>query len=787
MSATMRNIGLGIGVLALVVVAAFAGWVMADRFSGGGDTPDTVSVLRYPLVPRGEDADATLEWIGQEQDQTALAMSQEASTVEPLGSPEAGGQSTRALPVSVFPPVVTEDTVEADDDTTTSTGSIGSGDAAEPEIPSEAVFEDAPYLRGIVDLSDVVIADPIGTLDIDICAGPARLPETPLGCPIGFGGTIVPFDGSLPGDSSPAGGRPPTGFTAFGTDTLYVRMFRRSSLAEHTAVKAVPWSADWTRPEQGCEPGEDPRGPEGILTVPRPTIPIDTASDPTGWPWDPEFDTIDLYALDLTSGTEYAICTYWLDTSAPGTVVTFWESTRVATASARHMKVSVIGYDTVNLSIDQDPIGPFDVLTVNSSCDGYTSFQTDWPGVGRFERLSPSWTLCDVGSMSGILQNGGIPIVSVIHYEDLTPPTASRAWLDIDRDDVLCERDCSYGFVTGVALPDVDHAATGSGRTTRWRAGRLNLAVEFDDPIETRTGWVLGEPESFDTSDRLDPPPVLRLVNAVPGTNDYTLMRVGDGSFGTYRSFVIGNDVPVTVSAELLDWSGGPPCVPGGGTPPAYDSDGASTSHFFSFEGLCLGTSYALRVTAVDDAGVAYDVSNRRYTGDSANLYSFRTRDVSEHPQMYATLILPDQPGLGACFQVGEFRLSPASAGVHDNMRETLDVERAWITARWYQSQVQPQLVENKFDATLPSPPITFRLADVEPHEMDNWISISTQMIPDSPCWPRTVGFPPPVWLSANPTLTELFAGVTITNGTDTYPQLQVRAVWPHGVPTPSV
>lgn len=790
MTRPLKLAGTALGSVVAFAFFALAGWGIADLLSDDPVPEATVAALRYPLMPVGEDEEATLEWIGEEQDQTAVAMADNAAEDEPLGSSAAGAQAVRIAADSSFPPADVEDLEGSTDESGLAT-EAGLGDPAEHGIPVE-VFGEAPYLRGRVDLTGIVIADPVGPVDIDICAGETRLPESPAGCPFGFGGTVVPLDGEI--TLAAVGGRPPTGFTAFGTDTLYVRAFRRSSVAEGISVKAVEWSDDWLRPEQGCDPGDGP-APTDRLTRPRDTIDIDTTSNPAGWPYDPDFDTLDVYGISLAEGTAYAICTYWTDVSGVGAVVSYWESTRVVTASARRVTVSVTAFDSFNLNLRSAPLDPVEMLTVQVSCDGHHSASFAWPGVGFVETIDPRAVLCDLDSVSAILQNGGIPFSMILQFEDGTPPAVSRAWLDIARSDITCRSDCSDGFVAGFALPDIEHELDDPGGTfaippTLYRAGRLSLFVEFDSPPDLSTRWDLGEPQSFDTSDRIvEQPPVLTRVAMGSRTTDARPEAAGAG-FVTGRTFSIENEVPVSVRVRLLDagfpTADGEPCIPGGGPAPSYASVGPSTSHGFAFEGLCLGKDYYLEVTAVDDSGVSYDVWTRTSAGAGANLFLFNTRlrtgPTFSNPgytfDLRAELILAPLSE-GGCYWLGDLELRDSHFGgvaaPIDNSRANPPAIVEWDTARWGQESLRPRYLGSP--TTSPSPAITFFIMAAEAVELQNHISISIQQAPGSRgVCSRRGDYLADMGLSTDPTLTELLAGVTVTDGSEPYPQLRLWA-----------
>lgn len=810
MSRLFKIFGLVLGTVLLFALAAVAGWTITG-WLGVGETDsadDHLALTQYPLVQEGEDVEATLDWLSEEQDLTAAALTDGADASAEMGAAAAGGQAARLIsePVALGESAGTSDGSNASAAESASEGS--GGDPGDEPLPPD-IFVDTPYLAGRVDLTDVVIADPVGALNLDVCAGPTELPETPAGCPDGMGGTILAIDDHTDPPVMPTvGGRPPTGFTAFGTDTLYVRAFRRSAVAETIWVDAKPWSDEWENAVEGCDLGDAVPADAGVAyRFPRSTIPIDTTSDPSTWPYDPEFDTLDVFALGLDVGTLYAVCVYWVDSSA-ASVVSFRDSAAVATASARRVSVSVLGFDSVNFGGHGDPVDPISLLQVGAVCDGHHGVSFEWPGEGRYVRPSPPTPLCDFGGVSSLLQNGGFPAHTILTFEESGDPAVLPAWVDIQRSDLLCRADCLDRFVTGFALPDVDHelidpGGEGAIPPTVYRAGRLSLLVEFEDSAEPRHGWFLGEPVSVDTSDRVyEPPPVLTRVEMIRPPLGERAYPFGAGSFATTRDFVIENDVPVSVSVELLDTGfggpGGPPCVPGGGTAPSYTSTGPATEHSFALDGLCLGEDYYLRVTATDAAGVSYDVRRRWSPTDPADLFFFTTllrtgatRSTPEYTfDLVAELVLGPQPG-GSCQRLGDLTVGDpywgGAAEPRDNSRgddplhlyvgPSVVVE--WDAARWHQNSAQPRYVTQERSATLPSLPITFRIDDAEARELGQTISIEIDVAPPAAsCSGRRLAsdFSSSLGLSASPTLTELLAGVTLANGSSDYPRLTLLA-----------
>jgi hypothetical protein len=776
----------------LVVFAGFAitGYAVANRMAGDSGARE-VEMARYPALPvDGATQDDVLDWVTEQQDRTALAMTEDAESE--AGNPAAGGQSIR---------VVREDSgVAGSDAETTGTTTVETGEGSgipEGAIPPE-VISDAPFLAGLVDLSDVVIADPIGSLDIDICAGSERLPSTPVGCPPGFGGTIIPFDGDLTPGGTEQSGRPPTGFTASGTDTLYVRTFRRSSVSESVRVRAIEWSDEWSGPEEGCNPGDGV--PESDAIFPVTTIPITGTTNPEAWPYDPDFDTLEVFALRLQEGTDYAVCSYWVDSSGVGLAVTYWEGTRIVTASARRVTVTLSRWDTVNFrDVDHHIVGEIDRVQFSARCEGGQTFIVDWPGEGRYQGWDSPAVVCEITHLSDLLVSGGIPMTAQLSYFTTAgDPETLRVdvWLDIDRSDILCRVDCVESAGAGFPLPDVEHEEyeptdfRSAIPPNEWSAGRWGVIVDFSDPSGTSHGWSIGEPVSFDTSDRVvEPPPVVTSFSMVERRNELSY-EVGEHSYATSRRFVLRNDEPVSAQVEVFDWEGGStvggtPCTPPGTPVPAYENLTPATEHDIQLDGLCLGEDYLLQVTVTDEDGTTYDLTDRRMTGDFADKYTFNTRyrtgPALTFPMyvydLHAELVLGPEEG-NACFMVGDLHANGVASPI-DNSRASRDAIVAWDTARWGQDSTMPRFVREEPTSTAPSPPLTFDIRDAEAHELGNRVSISVDYVPNTTgriCRRHSYLDATDLGLSAVVTLTDLSEGVTITNGTDPYPLLRLQA-----------
>lgn len=187
MSRSLKTLAMAVGGLGIFAVFALAGWALTDLLADQDEVTDleTVALTEYPLQPADDDIVEQLAQLGAEQDLTAEGLSGTGGegtddTIDgqgKLGSAAAGGQTIR---------VVERSTIEFEESSTTDDPSP---DSEEP-IPAD-LLDDLPRLLGGLDLSEIQVADPVGPILIDVCAGPERLPEIPEGCSFGFGGTIL--------------------------------------------------------------------------------------------------------------------------------------------------------------------------------------------------------------------------------------------------------------------------------------------------------------------------------------------------------------------------------------------------------------------------------------------------------------------------------------------------------------------------------------------------------------------------------------------------------------------
>ncbi len=210
MNRTTRTLAMAAGSVALFAAFAVAGWAATDWLASSDDGTaefETVALEVYPLVPAQESPADRLSQLGFEQDLTYQALNGEApgdgngdsSLIGgSLGAAQAGGQIVQMVDPSLTR--VVDVTLPTTGDGTpptlleTEPGSSVDGDTVEEELPAD-LFDDVPFLFDHLDLRDIRIADPVGPLLIDICAGMTPGATPPAGCPPGgFGGTIHTLD-----------------------------------------------------------------------------------------------------------------------------------------------------------------------------------------------------------------------------------------------------------------------------------------------------------------------------------------------------------------------------------------------------------------------------------------------------------------------------------------------------------------------------------------------------------------------------------------------------------------
>ena len=705
-----------IGSVALFALFAVAGWAITDWLTPDQDSSpelETVALSEYPLNPILEDIDEQLTQLGIEQNLTELALSESTdnegdSQDSSLGAAVAGGQTVRMVSRAA----IETGPRRTDDDSATSTPA---GDA--DEIPSE-VLDDTPFLFDHLDLSDIRVADPIGPLRIDVCAGPELLPESPGGCSFGFGGTIVTTDADVdpsisaalfspdgsasqceasddttwrllvrisapgtlhlemwngsPDSDPPAGavagsfdvpadvaasmttsldagesstdsdgffcisvpamrgevvvehyvvssypphggsrgpssrqsfnsrsGRPPSGMTPFGLDTLYVRTIRTAT--EEMWVKAVEIDPG-TPVHDVCNTGGREIGPRGPTpsgvgqdadVIGRLSWSVPITIDEV-WPYDPLYDTVDLFKLDLLAGNQYAVCTYAVDLS-PGFSegVIFSEAAFVATPTARSMLVRIAGVGGIDRTPEVERLG-FDVLPLAPGC-GNTS--VEYPGVNRREEIDRILCGQDGGtSVSNVVINGGFPVTIVTKDLVGSDQVETNAWIPVDSADIVCGTNCGGSLSRTVRIPVKGLAYTESNRS-RHQIAYVDLVVEFlPPPSNGFTEWNLGTPDAFDNTD-----PALPQHPRVHLRHIATTLVHAEADAGPSATAVVEVFADRVISGVIGVDPSAPTCARDAVTEQALSR---GISQTITFSGLCLDSSYGVTIDVVDDSGI---------------------------------------------------------------------------------------------------------------------------------------------------------------------------------------
>jgi hypothetical protein len=449
------------------------------------------------------------------------------------------------------------------------------------------------------------------------------------------------------------GGRPPTVLLPEGVDQLTVRTFARSA-REYVNIQPVEIGA--VEEYGGCDIDD-----VGDLTAVRPrmAVPIDTSS-PGDWPWDPDFDRMELWVFALKPDTQYVICIYWVDTTGAGSVVTYLEEHPVTTASARRPRILLSRWDTFNLGSQGPPVSTPERFEVRIPwCGG--SWTHTWPGLGLSDR--PHDLVCQGDFVSAVVSRGGFYVDSLLVYEDLgeNPPAHDRAWVDVDPALFFCEVDCDEELLVGLGLPVVEHEYVGdedrrSGREILdYPAGRFSLRLVFEDMVAAPHDWVLGAVRVTDSGDAIVPIPT-KWVSVGRFGEQGDPVPTDSGSYSVSRGFSVasadGTPFSLTARSDSPADTPGSPCVPGGsGIISSYVSETPASVHNFVIDGLCIGAPYDLVLEATDDEGNVFGVLDSTYPVAPAR-YFFDTSEVSDTRPLWYAMDIEAQATLGPAIEL---------------------------------------------------------------------------------------------------------------------------------------
>ena len=291
--------------------------------------------------------------------------------------------------------------------------------------------------------------------------------------------------------------RPPTGFTSFGRDTLYVRAFRDSSRGTRTVVQArrrIPVRPSELRAAsaiEGCDPSFDGATPTtptvlGTQGIAMDTYGLDTSGD--DWPWGSEWDAMDVHALPLHGSIAYSVCMYELDAADR---VVYAEAADVWVPWTRIVRVFVDAIVTSNVSPEPAISSATFDAAAQSQCRPYV---IDWPGPNHLfiEFVGTGAPeVCLFQHTGGLVTNGGFLFEISLARAATSEVDTVQHWISIPRTELRCANDCGAGeFIVTVPLPVV----TSDG--TEMSSGEAQLRVVLGEPggIEA---WRFGYPFPF--------------------------------------------------------------------------------------------------------------------------------------------------------------------------------------------------------------------------------------------------------------------------------------------------
>ena len=412
--------------------------------------------------------------------------------------------------------------------------------------------------------------------------------------------------------------RPPTGVTAFGSETLYVRAFHRSSVDERIFVQARPFGV------QGCDNqgdisriGESFETVQGVLDR---TIPIDTLAG--GWRWGSQWDLLDVHRLHLREGEAYAVCIFWVEGGGPifePDRVTMSEAVVVLPPDVNTMTVSL---DSIQFAdwLDDDPRVNFvDVEAALDNCIN-AAIRTNSTEQSLYV-LGPR-QMCQPSSLQGVIQRGNF-VVTVSATDSLGDTYVRSSLVRVHRGDITCGAPCGerrqlvavplphvspraitgyadlFGDDTAAIVPADDDVPGSTGPSV----GTATLELLFTPNESTGArSWVFGEPVEIEqTSRRLPLRPQIEVRVTSSGGGYYFTGEERTDPVGRVQVEVLA-DRPVDIVATITGHPG-EACLRGVSTPPSLTSTARVARHVFEVDNLCVGTPYDLLVTATDETG----------------------------------------------------------------------------------------------------------------------------------------------------------------------------------------
>jgi len=420
---------------------------------------------------------------------------------------------------------------------------------------------------------------------------------------------------SVPDESGdvPRQHRRPTTLVGYGIDTLYVGATRTS---EQT-LKVVAH-------ENGNGNACDTEGNIDQIFIPLEgrvdgyvigdtEIASDVLTDPM-YPYLPSHSQSVLIKLELTEGTNYAVCVYWVQGDGPSfrrQSVELAEVAFVSTPEAYRPTFRLHGF--LNL------FGSLEQVDVRANTHGCSTVNVPFEGSFRAERrLAAPIDLCAPQTALTDIALNGVPIrISANEPDEFPIQSARRIRLRLRCTTAPCL--IRTNELVLVPLPDVPTerrlCGTGFGSSCdsdipMRSAGDALVEIIYEGtPGNGATAWNIGDANAFDDSD-----PPLGETPLIGVSADGAI--AGHPTQGALLNVTVRADRPVSLTAEIVgNTAGGEACVLGPVEP--YSNDTLQTRHTFTFRDLCLFDQYRVRFSGQDADGRAvavYDGITRELT-----------------------------------------------------------------------------------------------------------------------------------------------------------------------------
>jgi len=442
-----------------------------------------------------------------------------------------------------------------------------------------------------------------------------------------------------------AGGKPPSALIASTPETLYVRAWSRSGVSEQIYVQARPAS-----PERCDNLGDIAlvgSAPGSVQGIPDTVIPID--GDRTGWPWDPQWDQLEIHRLSLDAGVAYDVCIFWVNDTGPSfdpASVTRTESAQVVPPSPNNLSVYINGGGFADLGDDPRVnavaltailSGPayFDPDIPTNACRGAwdtdsTAGRINFPVDG-----GAGGELCSTDDVISLMLQRGIQVI-VTATDSLGDRYRRASWIPLSSNFFRCGAPCGEQSLTvHVPMPWV---------APRQITGSFDWPFSIDDSVITPidddeagqdgppvgsltielvsspTGaesrrWVLGDIGEVEQSDRRLPlRPQLDVTISSPMVPGGSFSQPGvhfpDGFPGLPHGIIevrVEADRPVSLSAIIGESPLGALCLRNA-LPPSHVATTLATVHTFQLSTLCPLSLYSLFVDAADNTGTSAEI-----------------------------------------------------------------------------------------------------------------------------------------------------------------------------------